>query len=210
MAEAYILAIEGLADLKDLDGLDDRITRAASRSINEAARYGYREIGEHIRREVNFPKNYLTGKDGRMRISKYASEGSLEASISARTRPTSLARFVTSSLQVGGAKRTEGVRVEVKRGSAVRLKRAFLVKLRAGASTDTQSNLGVAIRVKPGTKLRSSSAAKRLADNLYLLYGPSVQQAFMRNSGKGVASDEAANIADFLEREFLRQKVLDI
>jgi hypothetical protein len=210
MSDTYVLAIEGLSDLKSLDGLDEAITQAAFRAINKTTERGYAEIGRRIRREVRFPANYLTGTDGRMRISKRASANSLEAAISARRRPTSLARFVTSSLHVGGGKRAEGVRVEVKPGSAIRLQRAFLVKLRAGASTDTQSNLGVAVRLKPGAALRKSSAAKRLSNNLYLLYGPSVQQAFLANSGKGSASDAAPEMAVFLEQEFLRLKALDL
>lgn len=210
MAETYVLAIEGLVDLKDLDGLDEAISTAAYRAINKTADRGYAEIGRQIRREVKFPANYLTGKDGRMRITKRATQKSLEAVISARRRPTSLARFVTSSLRVGGSKRSEGLRVEVKPGSAVRLQRAFIVRLRAGSSTDTQSNLGVAIRLKPGSKLRASSAAKKLSNNLYLLYGPSVQQVFLSNSGNGAAADAAPGIAGFLEEEFLRLKALDL
>ena len=114
-------------------------------------------------------------------------------------RPTSLARFTTS-----GTVNKPGVQVEVQPGKAKFLKRAFLIKLRQGNTiTDTKFNLGLAIRTK--SALRNKYSAVKMKNGLYLLYGPSVDQAFkmIRDKNKtGKSMNEFA--ADYLEREFSR------
>jgi hypothetical protein len=44
----------------------------------------------------------------------------------------------------------------------------------------------------------------QISKGLYLLYGPSIQQVFLNNAGKGVAKDISDPSADALEREFIR------
>lgn len=84
------------------------------------------------------------------------------------------------------------------------MKGSFLVKLKSGnAKTDTQFNLGLAIRLKPGERLRNKTSMTQLDHNVYLLYGPSVDQVF-----RTVREDIAPDTASFLEAEFRR--LLDI
>ena len=103
-----------------------------------------------------------------------------------------------------GLRARGGLTVEVKPGEARFLKGAFLVRLRAGAAkTDTKFNLGVAIRLKSGQRPRNSRAAVELARNVWLLYGPSVNQVFQT-----VRADVAPETRDFLINEFMR--LLDV
>lgn len=205
MAEEYAVVIEGLSALKSIDDLPERITRDASIAVNAAARRAYAEAGRRIARQVAFPAGYVTGSNGRLNITQFAKPAKLEAKITGRRRPTSLARFSRGSAKIGGVQK-DGITVEVSPGSAVRLKRAFFIRLRAGTNAlDTKSNLGIAIRLKPGQRPKGSrEGAKEIAKGLWLLYGPSVQQVFINKSGGGVAEDVSPEIANFLEREFTR------
>jgi hypothetical protein len=203
----YVVAIEGLKSLGSLSDLDKDIIESAKIAVNSATRYALRQSGKEIRRQVNFPAHYITGQDGRLKITRFATDGDLTGVVSARRRATSLARFAKGNLRIGGGKRAAGTTVEVKPGSAVRLRRAFLIKLRSGNSeTDTQFNLGLAIRTKNGEKPRAAYKPKNIGKNLWLLYGPSVDAAFINASARGgVARQISGDIADELEREFLRQ-----
>ncbi len=201
MAGLYAVAIEGLDSLKRYEELPAKIERAASRAINAASDRARAAAARAIRLQVNLPASYLTGDDSRLRVVKRASAGDLEAIVRGRQRPTSLARFVTS----GSVGSRNGVTVEVKSGSARFMRRAFLIRLRAGtADLDTKSNLGLAIRLKAGESLTNKRAAIRMNNGLYLLYGPSVDQVF-----RSVRDDITPDIADYLEREFGRLLDLD-
>lgn len=204
MADNYAVAIEGLSALKSFDDIPKQILDAARMTINAATRRAYATAGREIRRQVNFPTGYVTGQKGRLQITKFATGDNLEGVITGRQRPTSLARFVNGSVSVGGARKA-GVRVEVKPGSVVRLPGAFLIKLRAGsAAIDTKNNLGLAIRTKNG---RPPPGYKPLpiGKNLWLLYGPSIDQVFYSvRTKRGVAEDITPEIEDYMEREFLR------
>jgi hypothetical protein len=81
----------------------------------------------------------------------------------------------------------------VKPGVTRKLKNAFLVNLRNG-------NTGLAVRLKDGETLQKSDKAVRLDNNLYLLYGPSVDQVMA-----GVADEVTPDILDNLRKKFLRQ-----
>ncbi len=208
MTSQYALAIEGLSDLRFLSDMDKTVITAARIAVNSATKFAQVQSGKEIRRQVKFPAHYLTGANGRLKITKFATDDDLAGVVSARQRATSLARFATGNLTVGGGRRAAGVRVEVKPGAARRLKRAFLIKLRSGnADLDTQFNLGLAIRTKAGEKPSSAYKPKSIGKNLWLLYGPSVDAAFINASGRGggVAAQISDKIAADLEREFLRQ-----
>lgn len=155
-----------------------------------------------MRAEVNFPAGYLEDPD-RFGQTKQATDADLSATVTARFRPTSLARF-TEGQSFEGARRTGGVNVKVNRGGgATRLPGAFFVRLRQGADVRDGFNVGLAIRLKPGERLRGrkkGASGVELAPNLYLLYGPSVDQVFRTTS---VAESPA--IAQDLQREFVRQ-----
>ena len=205
MNEAYVVAIEGLADTRAINDLPKNILVAAQRAINRTADRSATDARRRTREQVNFPAQYLTGTDsgGRQRlgISRRAGDGNLEAVITGRQRATSLARFVTSGV-VG----KQGVTVQVAPGFARLMRRAFLIRLPAGNQlTETKGNLGLAIRLKPGETIQNKRAMIRVKGNLYLLYGPSVDQVF-----NTVREDVAPDAEQFLAGEFLRLMELDL
>ena len=184
LMDEYAIFVEGLAELDDLDSLSSDITKNIMRAVNTTADRFRTQSERDMRQEIAFSASYLRDK---LTVSKKATQQSLEAVISGRDRPTSLARFVTS-----GQLRKAGVTVQVKPGQTQTLEGAFLLTLKNG-------NRGLAVRLPAGQSLRNSSRAKKLSNNVYLLYGPDVSQVF-----KGVAGDEAPKALAFLEREFLR------
>lgn len=189
MTGNYVLVVEGLSSLEDIENLDEEILRKARQAINKAADRTRTQVDRGIRSELNFPATYLRS---RLTVRKRASGTNLEAVISGRDRPTSLARFVTNrSARTGKA----GVNVRVSSTVNKRMGSAFLMQLKNG-------NMGLAIRLKPGASLYGSRGAKRFSSkdgNLYLLYGPSVDQAF-----RTVLPEQEETAAEYLEREFAR------
>lgn len=180
----------GLLDVQRFyDRLPDVAARAASLAVNDTTtRTALPQIRNDMGAQIAFPSGYLK-LPSRLGVTRKASPQSLEARITARDRPTSLARFSTPT----GA-RTKGIRVEVKRGARKLLKKAFIVGLKNG-------NSGLAIRLKDGEKVEGKrDEAVRLSKNVYLLYGPSVDQVF-----KGVAPTKDAIIQRELSKQFLRQ-----
>lgn len=173
---------------------------AAQLAVNDAARLARRVGGAQILDEVNYPRSYLRGEAGRLKITKFATRGDPEAEVRGRDRPTSLARFSLQKVRFG---RQKGIRVRVARkGGGQTLERAFFMKLRRG-NTDIDGenfNVGLAVRLRKGETLRNSTAAMNLGDGLYLLYGPSVDQVFA-----GVAEDIVDTVSDELEDQFIRQ-----
>lgn len=196
MTDAYVVAIDGLSALRGLNEIPNDVKRAALQAVNRTLSRTRTSSARIMREQVNFPARYLSGQDGRLAITKKATSDDLEGVITGRERPTSLARFVSS----GSVGNKRGVTVSVAPGIARRSKRMFLVRLRAGtADLDTQSNLGLAIRLKPGERVDGKRKMVQFGKGLYLLYGPSIAQVFA-----SVADDEAPGAAEFLESEFLR------
>ena len=196
--------IEAAIDL--VSGLDRRVGRAAVRAVNRTARDQRTVAARRIGEQVALPRSYLGPSGGRLIVTQRAAPGSPVARITARSRPTSLARFVQGATGRPGRNRGAGLSVQVRPGRSVQLRRAFLIRLRRGAAlTDTQYNLGLAIRLRPGESILNKYKQVQLSRRLYLLYGPSVQQVFLDNEGRGVAADIATPTAIKLEREFLRQ-----
>jgi len=201
MADTYAVFAEGITNLQEFDSLKDEIKMWAVQAINKTAESSRTRAARLIRSEVNFPASYVNPGEKRLYVSKKAQRADLEARITARTRATSLARFVVG----GPSKITEGVQVMVHPGKARLMRRAFLIKLRSGKSEiDTKNNLGLAVRLKPGETLRNKTDAQKLDRNLYLLYGPSVAQVFRARDDSGVASDMSPEVVKDMEREFLR------
>lgn len=191
MQDAYLVAVEGLSELDDISGLAPKIARYAQMAINTTARDRRSDSAKEIRQQINFPARYLSGSNGRLTVSQKASPRRLEAAITGRDRPTSLARFATSR-DPAASRRKGGVSVTVAPGETKFMQGAFLMNLRGG-------NLGLALRLKPGETIRNKTQVRRVSKGLYLLYGPSVNQVF-----RGVAEDGAPETADKLQREFLR------
>lgn len=200
MAERFAVLVEGIKDLQELQGLKKNVRLAAVQAINKTATSGRADLARNIRDQVNFPASYVSPSSKRLYVSKMATQSNLEAKITARTRATSLARFVTSSNQG-----TKGVVVEVHPGKARLMKRAFLIKLPAGTGDiDTKFNMGLAIRLKAGERLTNKRQARMMSKGLYLLYGPSVDQVFRAADGSGAAEDAVPKLEARLEREFFR------
>jgi hypothetical protein len=197
--KVFEITLEGIDDLPNFEDAPEKIARYARMAINRTAERARVWGAKEIRTQVNFPASYLSGKDSRLYIRKRAVGDNLEAIITGRFRPTSLARFVKgSNLRPG--RRTTPLTVEVHPGEARRLKGAFLVKLRAGnVLTDTKYNLGLAIRLQPGQRPRESRGAVQLDRNVWLLYGPSVNQVW-----DTVREDIAPKTEEFLRNEFNR------
>ena len=195
----FAVMVEGVESLREIRDLGPRIKTAAAQAINKVARDQRTEAARRITEQVNLPKSYVSPAGGRLVVSQQAQKESLEARITARGRPTSLARFSR------GTPGKAGVTVEVKPGQASFMRRAFLIRLPQGSTlTDSRFNLGLAIRLRPGERLQNKVRQVKLDKGLYLLYGPSVQQVFLNNEGKGVAADLADPTADYLEAEFTR------
>jgi hypothetical protein len=183
-----------------LDGLQEYFVRmpevakrAASLSINDVAGgTGLNFLKREIYSQIEFPKGYLD--ESRLGLAKRATPEKLEAVVKGRDRPTSLARFAIRQNAKRQATR-RGVTVKVKKGQTRHLKSAWLVELNNG-------NLGLAVRVRPGERLMNKTKASsvQLSPNVYLLYGPSVDQVF-----SGVAGDNADKIGDMVADQFLRQ-----
>lgn len=197
------VTFRGLDDVRKLvSGMPERVDAASAFAINEAARYGHAESSRRIREQVAFKASYIGSAEdpgARLRIAKRARPTDLTAVIAGRTRPTSLAQFMT------GAKLGRGgyVRVRVSaRNGAKTIPGAFPMKLRRGNVYDPGSaNQGVAVRLKDG-KLPSGLNKKQMVQvdgSLYLLYGPSVDQVF-----RDVRYEVREPVADVLESSFLR------
>lgn len=197
----WTVFVEGLTDL-DLDGFSqsDR-QRAASQAINGMARKYRKKAADTVRSEINLPARYVSASGKGLYISSFATPTNLEGKITARGRPTSLARYLQGAPRAGRA----GVVVEVQPGKARYMRRAFPIKLPQGSSgIETKFNLGLAIRLRPGESLRNKVSARKVSKGLYLLYGPSVDQVFRSNSGAGVANELVPDIERDLKTEFLR------
>ena len=192
--------VSGLDSMaKWLDSFPDATKRAARMAINQTAdRKGFTAMRVRMEDQLAFPKGYLTDPT-RFRVSERATDDNLEAKVTARQRPTSLARFVTNRSAVGPRPAGQGLTINVKKSRRKVLDRAFLIRLRAGSSGDN-TNLGLAVRLSPGEALINKKFARPMQGNLYLLYGPSVEQLF-----ENLLPSKMQEIGDYLEAEFNRQ-----
>lgn len=198
-SQLFAVVFDGKGKLKSFSDLGDTVLKSAQLALNDVTRKTRTKSARAVRDQVNLPASYVSDSGGRLSVTGYAKTDSLEARISARKRPTSLARFATSA---GRGK--SGVRVEVEPGVAHFLRGAFFVNLRQG-STDTKGNQGLAIRLPAGKKPRGAYKPVKLSRGAWLLYGPSVAQALLSARESGIWPDMSEEIAEDLEREFLRQ-----
>lgn len=193
----------GLAQLDRYLTLAPRHARTAARlAINDTAeRKGLVALRTAMQDEIAFPNGYLTDPK-RFGVTQRASDANLEAVITARGRPTNLARFASSAAIIGNRRLGSTLTVRVNPSRRRALSRAFLIRLRAGQGpvTDDSFNLGLAVRLRPGEVISNKVRMVPFGGGLYLLYGPSVDQVF-----RGVASERAGEIGDYVAEEFLRQ-----
>lgn len=192
MADEYFAVFIDGIDL-NVAGISEEVRKAARLAVNATAKRAIPAGARSMEQQVNFPRGYLSGRNGRLGIAKYAKEDDLEAIVRGRDRPTSLARFVSGGAKPG--KKERGVNVQVKQGVTRRMPSAFAIKLRNG-------NIGLAYRTRDG-RPPNSIGAKQMAPGLWLLYGPSVDQVFNKTR-EHIADD----LGDFQEREF--QRLLDL
>lgn len=189
MSETYVFFTVSGALKSGLQGeieeIPENIRRAAMRAVNKTADRARAASAREMRNQVNFPARYLSS-EGRLQVTRKASLNNLEAVVTGRQAPTSLARFVQ-----GTPKRGQGVRVEVKPGAARYMRRAFLMKLK-------NNNVGLALRTSGGPP-SGAYKPKKINENLWLVYGPSIDQVF-----RTVADDVSEPMADYLEGEFTR------
>lgn len=146
--------------------------QAAVFATNRAAEFGRTLTSREIRDQVNFTASYLNAP-GRLNITRRASRTDIEAVVTGRNRPTSLARFATTPFSVGPRRSKRGIRVRVARGGGATIPGAFFVRLRGAAEG---SNEGLAIRTKGGRPPSGTRGAKPIFKGAYLLYGPSIGQ----------------------------------
>lgn len=195
MADSILDAIERFRHLPE------EADRAASLAINTIAqRSGLKLARDEILKQIAFPRDYLSAE--RFGVTKFASPSDLHATITARERPTSLARFARGTPI--GTKARPGVTVTVARGATRTLNKAWLVKLPQGERGSTDGfNVGMAVRVKPGDKIKNKKGQQTawlVPNQVALLYGPSIDQVFEQVSG-----DVAKPISNLLADEFFRQ-----
>lgn len=182
----YVAAIEGLATLDSIKALGDgALETIIQQAINKSLRDTRKIAADVIYGQVAYPNGYLNPKGKRLTVTQTAKPGSLTGSITARDRPTSLARFAKGSTK-------EGVRVGVKYGQSKLIRKTFIMKLKGG-------NEGLAMRVPYGSTPNKAFKPYRLTPQLFLLYGPSVEQVF-----KSVAQQETPTAIGIFEREFDR------
>lgn len=198
--ESFII-VEGLERFHTDEGLlPEKVELALQRAINKTIDRARTRIARAVLDQVSFPASYLSPSSGRLTVSKRASKGNLEGIISGRDQPTSLARFAKQKIATSGSQRPKGGKIDVRvasGGAYHSMPRSFLMKLKNG-------NIGLAVRTS-GEKPRGAYKPKEIGKNLWLLYGPSVDQALMGASGDGVYEQLSPEMLDFLDDEFNRQ-----
>lgn len=208
-ADVFVVAVEGLSATRgNIEAMPAKVKQAAFRAIDKATQMTLTESRHRVRDQIAFPASYLSSADssgrGRLGITRPATADRPEAIITGRFRATSLARFSTGTLVPG--KRNQNVRLQVSPGATRGNRRMFPIRLRAGnAPIETKFNLGLAIRLREGETIQNKKRVLQIAKNLYLLYGPSVDQVF-----RTVREEVGPEAAEIAEREFLRQLNLDI
>lgn len=192
--KVYSVTAEGLDNLADRLGDRVQINEVAAKAINRTAIWARDKSADRMRRQINWPANYLKPESGRLKVAVPAAPNRLRAVVIGRQRPTSLARFLTSQ-----PTREHGASVRVKAGGAAkRMPRAFTMRLRQGRRMDAGAfNVGLAIRLRPGERVHNKREMVRVGKGLYLLYGPSVDQIFRQ-----VSNEIAPDAARELESEF--------
>lgn len=207
--DTLVLAVSGTEIIDEIDGLPTEIRRAAKIAVNEATVKGRTRMARKVLEDVALPRSYVQPAGRRLYVSRMATESSLEATIFARSRRTSLTRFIPGGPQAAtGRRNIKGLSVKVDAsGGAKFITGAFIFKLRgAGGETDPDPNLGFAVRTKNGKAPRNAYQPTKISENLWLLYGPSVAQILHSDrNGGGVVSDTEPEIKNLLTTEFYRQ-----
>lgn len=172
---------------------------ALVRALNYAATKSRTTAARAAREQVAFPASYVSPSNKRLWVKTRARRGAFHTLIEGRGTPTSLARFTRQNVLVGGRRHKGGkINVTVKPGQTKSISRAFLIRLK-------NNNVGLAIRTS-GEKPRGAYKPKAIGKNLWLLYGPSVDQALAAASKDGgIFADMEPETLELVENEFHRQ-----
>ena len=174
----YYIESTGIKEFENLVRLlGASVEDSAADAINDTAVFARKLGSKEIRRRFNFKANYLDG--GRLAIARRAKPNDLEAVIRGRDRPTSLARFAQGTPTFGRQRTSPRVRVKAMGGARV-IRNGFYMRLRSGSAIlrDENANVGLAVRLRPGERIKNKNEMAPIGGNLYLLYGPSVGQVF--------------------------------
>lgn len=202
MIESQFLGLDNFSEY--LRQYGPKATEAAQYAVNDAADFARRLGVVEIRKQVNLKARYLTGggnQKARLAVTRRARSSDLEAIVTGRDRPTSLARYSPSAKTVG--RRRTPIRVKVSAsGAGGTFKNAFFMRLPRGSAavTEENSNLGLAVRLKPGERVRNKREMVPFGGGLYLLYGPSVGQVY-----RSVSVDTLDRVNDQLQDRFAHQ-----
>lgn len=187
---SYYIEPTGLKAFDELlRQLGQSVEPSASDAINETAVFARRLGSQEIRQRINFTAKYIDG--GRLAITRRAKPADLEAVVTGRDRPTSLARFAQGSPRFGRQRTPPRVRVKAS-GGASPIRNGFWMRLRRGNAVVSaeNANIGLAIRLAEGERVKNKNEMVPIGRNLYLLYGPSVGQVYRTVAEK--SSDEVS------------------
>lgn len=199
----FAIVIEGFAAGGYIGNLPpEKVAQAASRAINKIADKTRTRADKAVRTQIAFPARYLGPASKRLWVETKASKVNLEAVVRGQGRPTSLARFSRAKPLGPGQRHKNGeVDVMVKPGVRKFVRRAFIMRLKNG-------NLGLAVRTNGGPP-PGAYRPKPITDRLWLLYGPSVDQALISARNEGIYDDLTPETLDALESEFFRLIALE-
>ena len=156
-----------------LRGIRGAMEKASFRAVNRVASKTRTAASKGIRSQVRLPASYVNEN---LKVTKKANSKNPTATISARVRPTRLARYSAKQMTkaaprargdsrrgIGAGRKQGGVSVHVSRQrSRAKMGKAFLIPLK---NTDM---MGVFLRIGPGK------------DDIEHRYAPSVDQLFRR------------------------------
>lgn len=197
-SDTFVFIAEGINDLAARMREMSDVPSKASMAINDALAWARTQAKDLMLKEVDWPSGYLNPGQKRLAIAEYATPASLSGVIRGTDRPTSLARFVRG----GTGTKVNPITVSVARGRApARIPGAFFMRLRSG-NTGELGNQGLAIRTRNGQAPHAAWRPKQIGKNLYLLYGPSVDQVFRQVLDRDTGF--ADKVSDRLDAEFRR------
>ncbi|QPC91446.1 hypothetical protein [Mesorhizobium sp. INR15] len=198
-AAVIVLEFDKVSFIKEMSpAVDTALTRA----LNRTADRDRTKFARAARTQINFPASYVSPSNKRLWVKTRARKGAFTTVIEGRGTPTSLARFSKQSALAGGTRHRGGkINVTVKPGQTKSISRAFIIRLK-------NNNLGLAVRTN-GSAPHGAYRPKPIGKNLWLLYGPSVDQALSAASKDGGVFEEMSDDSlEFLEAEFNRQMEL--
>ena len=203
MRRAYAILIDQKGVLQDFENLSEENREAARIALNYAADRARTRSAAAVRSQLALPARYVSPSEGRLTVSARATNSDLQATVSAQARPTSLARFVSKKHK---PYIPHDAKVEIKPGVARYIRNARFVKLRQGSgTTDTNFNMGLAIRTKNGQRPSGAYRPVQMRNGMWLLYGPSVSQALLSLRDTGIWPDMTEEVLNNIMREYYRQ-----